>query len=185
MNALTHFFLRFTGRRYTPLQRAIAMVPGILIFLVLSPLVIVSVARYPARLVPMHLPRPFELAVMAGALLVAIPLMSWALVELWTRGEGSPAPIAPTTRLVTTGPYNWCRNPIELGTALYILAVGICCGSLATGLFSLVLGLALGIAYIKGIEEKEMLARFGQPYALYLQKVPFMIPSRSATMKDL
>jgi protein-S-isoprenylcysteine O-methyltransferase Ste14 len=38
----------------------------------------------------------------------------------------------------------------------------------------MIFGLILGTAYIKIIEEKEMLVRFGKPYDEYLHSVPFM-----------
>jgi len=184
MEFVIQFFLRFTGKTYSPLQRAVSMVPGIVIFLLLSPFVIFQFSRYLSVAIPFHVPRVFELCVMSGMLLLALPLMSWALLELWNRGEGSPAPIAPTRHLVTSGPYRWCRNPIELGTNLYFLAVGIYFDSLLTGLLCLCFGLMLGVAYIKLIEEKEMRLRFGQEYVQYLRTVPFMLPSVGATMKD-
>lgn len=174
MKSIISFFLRFTCKEYTPLQRAVAMIPGILIFLVLSPLCIILFSRYLSSFISLHLPRLLELVIMTGALLISVTLMTWGLVELWHKGKGSPAPIAPTTSLVTTGPYSWCRNPIELGTNIYFLALGIYFDGFLTGLFSLLFGLILGIAYIKVIEEKEMQLRFGQAYEEYLHSVPFM-----------
>jgi protein-S-isoprenylcysteine O-methyltransferase Ste14 len=174
MNSIINFFMRFTGKNYTPLQRAVSMVPGILIFLIISPFVIFLISRYLGSFIPLHVPRILELIIVAGALLISIPLMTWALVELWSIGNGSPAPIAPTSKLVTTGPYSWCRNPIELGTNIYFLALGIYFDSLVTGIFSLVFGLVLGTVYIKVIEEKEMMLRFGKAYEKYLHTVPFM-----------
>lgn len=174
MKSIISFFLRFTCKEYTPLQRAVAMIPGILIFLVLSPLCIILFSRYLSSFISLHLPRLLELVIMTGALLISVTLMTCGLVELWHKGKGSPAPIAPTTSLVTTGPYSWCRNPIELGTNIYFLALGIYFDGFLTGLFSLLFGLILGIAYIKVIEEKEMQLRFGQAYEEYLHSVPFM-----------
>jgi len=150
------------------------MVPGFIIFLVVSPFIIFQLSAYLAGFVPLSFPRPVEIAIMAVSLTVAISLMSWALFELWVKGGGTPAPITPTKRLVTSGPYRWCRNPIELGTNIYFLALGIFFGSLVTGILCMFFGLALGTAYIKFIEEKEMVVRFGQPYSEYLRTVPFM-----------
>lgn len=174
MTPIIRFFLRFTCKEYTPLQRAVSMIPGILIFLVLSPLCIFLLSRYLSSFFPLHLPWFLELVIIIGALLVSVSMMTWGLIELWRKGKGSPAPIAPTTSLVTTGPYSWCRNPIELGTNIYFLALGTYFDGVLTGLFSLVFGLILGTAYIKIIEEKEMRLRFGRAYEEYLHSVPFM-----------
>ncbi len=174
MNSIINFFMKFTGKNYTHFQRAISMVPGIIIFLIISPFVIFQISKYLSSFLPLDIPRFFEHVVMLGAFLFSTSLMTWALVELWTKGHGSPAPIAPTTDLVTTGPYKWCRNPIEFGTNIYFLSLGIYFDSLLTGLLCVCFGLILGIGYIKLIEEKEMLLRFGKPYETYLKSVPFM-----------
>ena len=57
---------------------------------------------------------------------------------------------------------------------MYILALGIYFDSLVTGFLCMFFGLVLGIAYIKLIEEKEMVMRFGKPYDVYMHSVPFM-----------
>ncbi len=174
MNGIIAFYLRFTGREYSTLHKVLSMVPGFIIFLVVSPFVIFQFSRFLADAVPLSCPRPVELGIMAVSLIVSITLMTWSLFELWTKGGGTPAPITPTSRLVTSGPYSWCRNPIELGTNIYFLALGIFFDSLVTGILCMFFGLVLGTAYIKLIEEKEMVVRFGKPYIAYLHTVPFM-----------
>lgn len=57
---------------------------------------------------------------------------------------------------------------------MYFLALGVFFDSFITGVFCMVFGLTLGISYIKLIEEKEMLVRFGTAYDKYLNSVPFM-----------
>lgn len=174
MKKIIALYLRFTAKEYSTLYKVLAMVPGIIIFLVVSPFVIFQLSAALGSFVPLHFPRLLELVLAALSLVVAVPLMFWALVELWVKGGGTPAPIAPTRKLVVTGPYRWCRNPIELGTNLYFLALGIVFASLVTGVLCMGFGLLLGTAYIKFIEEKEMLVRFDTPYAVYLHRVPFM-----------
>lgn len=174
MNNIIAFYLRFTGKKFSPLQKVLSMVPGFIIFLVVSPFVIFQISAYLRGYIPFTFPRGVELGIMFVSLFMAIALMNWALFELWTKGNGTPAPITPTDKLVTSGPYHWIRNPIELGTNIYFLALGIFFDSLVTGILCMLFGLALGIAYIKIIEEKEMLVRFGEPYDAYLHSVPFM-----------
>jgi protein-S-isoprenylcysteine O-methyltransferase Ste14 len=174
MESIIAFYMRFTGKEFSVLHKILSMVPGFLIFLILSPLVIFQISSYLGSFIPLSCPRSVELVIMAGSLLFAMIFMSWALFELWTKGKGTPAPITPTHKLVITGPYRWCRNPIELGTNMYILALGIYFDSLVTGVICMFFGLVLGTAYIKLIEEKEMLMRFGKPYGEYMRNVPFM-----------
>lgn len=174
MKKVIALYLRFTGKEYSTLYKVLAMVPGIIVFLVVAPFVIFQLSAALGSLIPLQFPRLLELWLAALSLVVAVPLMSWALFELWVKGEGTPAPIAPTRKLVVTGPYRWCRNPIELGTNLYFLALGIVFDSLVTGILCMCFGLLLGTAYIKFIEEKEMLVRFNKSYKVYLRRVPFM-----------
>lgn len=175
MNSVIALYLRFTGKEFSPVQKILSMVPGFIIFLVISPFVIFKISSYLSQFIPLSCPRHVELVIVAVSMIVAVSLMSWALFELWTKGKGTPAPITPTQWLVTTGPYKWSRNPIELGTNIYFLALGIFFGSFVTGILCMIFGLFLGIAYIKLIEEKEMRVRFGKSYEAYLQNVPFML----------
>lgn len=174
MQSIIAFFLEFTGKEYSPFRKMISMVPGIIIFLIISPFVFFQISEYLSSFIQVEIPRTVELIIMFAVMPAAITLMSWALFELWVIGQGTPAPIAPTSKLVVSGPYKWCRNPIELGTNIYFLALGIFFDSLFTGILCMFFGLVLGTAYIKLIEEKEMLVRFGQPYDDYLNSVPFM-----------
>jgi protein-S-isoprenylcysteine O-methyltransferase Ste14 len=174
MKSIIAFYMQFTGKEFSTLHKVLSMIPGFIIFMVISPFVIFKIASFLSNYIPVTFPRTVELFIMAGLLFISMVLMSWALFELWTKGRGTPAPITPTNRLVTTGPYSWCRNPIELGTNIYFLVLGIFFDSLVTGILCMFFGLVLGIAYIKLIEEKEMLVRFGKPYDDYLHSVPFM-----------
>lgn len=90
-------------------------------------------------------------------------------------GKGTPIPLMATQKLVITGPYTYCRNPMTLGTAFFYLGVAIWIGSLSA--FGLGLIYPVGILiYIKLIEEKELEERFGSEYLEYKRKTPFLIP---------
>ncbi len=170
------FFLQFTNKSYSTTYRIVSMIPGTVVFLVVSPLVLFYISRYISGFIPLAWPRSLELTILAGALVIAAVLMLWSLYALWVDGQGTPAPIAPTRYLVTTGPFRLCRNPIELGTDLYFLGLGIWFDSLTTGVFCMIFGLLLGSGYIKFIEEDELRSRFGNPYEEYFQRTPFMLP---------
>lgn len=49
-------------------------------------------------------------------------------------------------------------------------------GSYTIGIVSFVLGLIIGSAYHKFVEEKELHVRFGDRYLKYKKEVPFLIP---------
>ena len=152
------------------------MIPGSIVFLVISPFVFFFPARFLAGLLPLACSRTVEEVVMVIAGGLALLLMHWSLIVLWVDGRGTPAPIAPTANLVTTGPYRLLRNPVELGTDLYFLVLGTWFDSLLTGMFCLLFGMGLGLGYIKMIEEKELVLRFGAPYERYKKKTPLIIP---------
>ncbi len=173
---LLRLFLRFSNRSYSVPYRILSMLPGTLVFLVISPLFLFLIARRIRRYIPLDPVTPPALVILAGILLPALLLMISSLHALWVHGRGTPAPIAPTEHLVTRGPYRLCRNPIELGTNLYFLALGTWFDSLNTGLLCMLMGLLLGTAYIRLIEEHELRARFGHAYETYLRTTPFMLP---------
>ena len=129
---------------------------------------------------------PLAVAPLTAAFVVALGvvpglfLLGWATLTQWRRGRGTPAPMAPTQRLVVEGPYRLCRNPIELGAILYYLGFGTLLGSLGAGLLAALAALVFGSAYHKLVEERELLARFGEDYRRYCKRTPFLIPSLGA-----
>jgi protein-S-isoprenylcysteine O-methyltransferase Ste14 len=116
-----------------------------------------------------------------GAMLAAagLALALWSIAAQVTRGRGTPLPVMPTQRLLTDGPFRYCRNPMALGTILAYLGLGIWLGTfLGIGLALLLSGLL--ILYIKRVEERELAERFGEAYRVYKQAMGFMVPRRPA-----
>lgn len=59
-----------------------------------------------------------------GIVLIAIGLAIYMHTAFWgfaVRGNGTPAPIAPTKRLVVEGLHRYVRNPMYIGVALVVL----------------------------------------------------------------
>jgi protein-S-isoprenylcysteine O-methyltransferase Ste14 len=99
----------------------------------------------------------------------------WSIYAQFTLGRGTPVPLMATQKLVVQPPYTWCRNPMALGAIVMYTGVAVLFGSM--GAFTLVLlGAACLLVYIKLLEEKEMLLRFGQEYLDYKRRTPFLIP---------
>jgi protein-S-isoprenylcysteine O-methyltransferase Ste14 len=114
--------------------------------------------------------------VLGGALgVVGLFFGFWSIGDQVTRGRGTPLPVMPTQELLTGGPFRYCRNPMTLGTILAYSGLGIAAGTISGVGLVLCLGAVL-VLYIKGIEEKELAARFGDAYLGYKRDVPFIIP---------
>ena len=94
-----------------------------------------------------------------------------------TRASGTPLPMAPTQRLLTSGPFAWCRNPMALGTIVAYSGLSLAVGSLASLLVVIVLA-GLLLLFIKRVEEQELMRRFGKEYLAYRDATPFLIPRR-------
>lgn len=79
-------------------------------------------------------------------------------------------------RLITSGPYSICRNPLYFFSTLMGVGFGFC-----TETFSMpiVIGVALLVLYYFQIqrEEKSLLGAFGGQYQAYLSSVPRFFPA--------
>lgn len=102
-------------------------------------------------------------------------LVSWSVRVQYLIGKGTPAPKAPTQRLVTQGPYAHSRNPMTLGALLMYIGIGVWIGSVVVVLLTLVVFSAL-LTFIYFHETRELTERFGGEYLAYKQRTPFLLP---------
>jgi len=149
---------------------------GALIFVIFIPLVIVHLSIYLSTLLGLRIYTNF-LLILLGVILVLIglSLAGWAAWALWKEGRGSPLPIAPTKKLVVSGPYAYTRNPMILGAFLYYTGLILISGALI-GLVIVFSFIVLALIYVKFVEEKELERRLGEPYIKYKKSTPFFIP---------
>ena len=105
-----------------------------------------------------------------------LALFFWTVTLFLKIGQGTQMPFIPTQKLVTTGPFAYCRNPMYLGVILWVTGLGIILNSPSFILSGLIVPF-LYLIYMKAVEEKELEARFGREYLEYKKKVPFLIPS--------
>jgi len=71
-------------------------------------------------------------------------------------GRGTPIPAVPTQKLVTSGVYALCRNPMLLGSILYYLGISSYLNSISALILTILFFLSSAV-YIKLIEEKNSL----------------------------
>lgn len=128
------------------------------------------------------LPKPFNFYI---AILVLVPgafWMIWSLIALIGVGRGHPVSepgmeIQPkTTVLVTTGPYQYTRNPMIFGYWLCLIAFGIFLNSMSFALILVPVLIGFSIIYIRLVEEPWTEKRFGSDYAVYKKRTPRFIP---------
>lgn len=116
------------------------------------------------------LPRSVLLAAAVG---VGVPVLS-AVQELARVGGGTPWPWDPPERLVTTGPYAYVRNPMQLGAAASLALLALATGSPWLGVAS-----ALVVVFFVVLAERHESATMGRRwsgYADYRRHVRAWIP---------
>jgi protein-S-isoprenylcysteine O-methyltransferase Ste14 len=170
-------FLNQAKHEYSPRERIIALMVEGVFFLGILPGAVVYFSSL--------LDRQFELPSLAfgvinmilgcGFVVAGILLAWWIIYVQFTIGRGTPAPIMATQQLIIQKPYNYCRNPMALGTIVAGLGVAILIGSISAVVLVLTLAVLL-LVYIKFLEEKEMELRFGEAYREYRKQTPFIIP---------
>jgi protein-S-isoprenylcysteine O-methyltransferase Ste14 len=102
-----------------------------------------------------------------------------ALLEAFARfaleGIGTPAPVAPTERLVVGGAYRYVRNPMYLAVGALIVGQALVLGN--AGLFAYAVAFAVAVvAFVHGYEEPVLARRFGDEYEAYRRAVPAWRP---------
>lgn len=112
--------------------------------------------------------RPAVQSLLELVALLSLPALA-AVSEL-ARGGGTPYPFDPPDRLVTTGPYAYVANPMQLSMTLVLVAWGAVLGSWAVMLLAVI-----GAAYSAGIagwhETVELEERFGDDWRRYRSQV--------------
>ncbi len=111
----------------------------------------------------------------------ALPLLAWGYLQYRLignyrsrEGGGGPGLSIPPERLVTGGPYRFCRNPMYLGHLIFL-------AGLTFGLDSW-LAAAVFVSHVVWFDrrvrddEARLTALFGDPYRGYLARVKRWIP---------
>jgi protein-S-isoprenylcysteine O-methyltransferase Ste14 len=118
-----------------------------------------------------------------GALLVAaaLPVFVAFLVRFVREGLGTPAPIAPTERLVVGGPFQRVRNPGYVAVIALVLGQALLFGSGAVALYAGLLALGFHL-FVVLYEEPTLRRRFGAEYEAYCRRVPRWWPRLARTL---
>jgi protein-S-isoprenylcysteine O-methyltransferase Ste14 len=122
------------------------------------------------------LDRPlWQWSLFAHALALPAILGVSAVQEFVTRGGGTPVPFDPPRRLVTTGPYAYVRNPMQIAGVVMLVLLGVVLENLwvsAAGVIAHIYSAGLA-----GWDEGEDLRRrFGNDWLEYRRNVRTWIP---------
>jgi len=154
-------------------SRTVAAV-GSAAFFVLAPGLVAGVIPWWLTGWRMREPMPFwaPLRVLGAALIVAgTVVLVYAFVLFVTAGVGTPAPVAPTERLVVSGLYRYVRNPMYLAVIATIVGQGLLLGRIVLLLYALAVGLAFSV-FVRGHEDPTLSHRYGAEYEAYRRAVP-------------
>ena len=99
-----------------------------------------------------------------------LPLVADAFVR-FVRARGTPAPVAETEELVTSGPYRWMRNPQYVGVIAMVVGQGLRWNSLPVLAYAGYLAVAFH-TWVRVYEEPRLHERFGAAYQRYVASVP-------------
>jgi protein-S-isoprenylcysteine O-methyltransferase Ste14 len=114
-----------------------------------------------------------------GVLLIAAGggVLLHAFARFVVEGIGTPAPVAPTQRLVVGGIYRYVRNPMYIAVASTIVGQALLLGRPGLLLYAAVFG-AVVLAFVRGYEEPALARSFGAEYDAYRRAVPGWRPRR-------
>jgi protein-S-isoprenylcysteine O-methyltransferase Ste14 len=104
-----------------------------------------------------------------------------ALLDAFARfvveGLGTPAPAAPTEKLVVGGLYRYVRNPMYLAVAAVILGQAAVLGRSVLVAYAALFG-AIVWSFVHWYEEPTLRRRHGAAYEHYVRTVPGWRPRR-------
>lgn len=154
---------------------------GSIVFFFIAPFVIAGVL--PWLFWKGEMMKPFlgaEETRIAGLALMAIgvTLLVDSFARFALQGLGTPAPIAPPSRLVVTGPYRYVRNPMYVAVLTVIFGEAIFFADPRLAAYGVVVWL-LFHAFVRLYEEPALKEQFGAEYQAYKANVPRWIPRLS------
>jgi protein-S-isoprenylcysteine O-methyltransferase Ste14 len=148
---------------------------GSLIFLAVAPGVV-------AGLIPWSLTgwqmEPASRAVRAaGVVLIALGVgfLLHSFARFVIEGLGTPAPVAPTERLVVGGVYRYVRNPMYLAVGATIVGQALLLGQPELLAYAAAFGV-LALCFVRLYEEPTLARQFGESYEAYRRAVPGWLP---------
>jgi protein-S-isoprenylcysteine O-methyltransferase Ste14 len=123
---------------------------------------------------------PTWLRIIGWALLVSgVAVVLEAFARFVIEGIGTPAPVAPTEKLVVGGVYRYVRNPMYLAVGAVILGQAAVLGRWVLVAYVVVFATIVW-SFVHWYEEPTLRRRFGADYEAYVRTVPGWWPRPKA-----
>jgi len=145
-----------SAKKTGTIYKIFSLIFGAIIFLVVFPAIFLQIGKLIENYIVLYWNSWHEIILTIISIPLRLSILLWTTITQWVIGKGTPAPNAPTQKLIIVGPYKYCRNPIQLGAIIYYVGVGTYFVSLTTGIICGGLGLIIGSIYHKLVEEKEL-----------------------------
>ena len=94
-----------------------------------------------------------------------------AFARFVREGLGTPAPLAPTERLVVGGLYRYVRNPMYVAVLAIIAGQALLLGRPVLVVYCIVVGAAVA-SFVRFYEEPTLVRTYGSDYRRYKDAVP-------------
>jgi protein-S-isoprenylcysteine O-methyltransferase Ste14 len=104
----------------------------------------------------------------------AVPLIE-SFRRFAVEGLGTPAPIAPTQRLIVTGFYRYVRNPMYVSVVAIILGQALILGDIRLLTYAAIVWLGFHV-FVLAYEEPTLARTYGPEYDAFRAHVPRWIP---------
>jgi protein-S-isoprenylcysteine O-methyltransferase Ste14 len=108
------------------------------------------------------------------ALIFALPgtvVLLWCVREFYAVGRGTLAPWSPPQHLVTTGPYQFSRNPMYISVCTILMGWYALWGSRTLIVYAAIVACAF-YARVLLVEERSAARQYAAAWAAYRSRVP-------------
>jgi protein-S-isoprenylcysteine O-methyltransferase Ste14 len=110
-----------------------------------------------------------------------LPLLAWGYLQYRLVGRyrlrlggGGPGMDTPPERLVTSGPFSYCRNPMYLGHIIFLAGLTLTLQSVPAAIITVATMVWFQFRVMR--DEERLRERFGEPYVDYTRRVKRWIP---------
>ena len=110
-----------------------------------------------------------------------LPLLAWGYLQYRLVGQyrlrlggGGPGMDTPPERLVISGPFSYCRNPMYLGHIIFLAGLTLTLQSALAAIVTVATAAGFQLRVMR--DEKRLRERFGEPYVDYTRRVKRWIP---------